>query len=81
MKDRLHELLLYTCTWCMNPILKGGEIFAFGVKSSGEQPINRDHSIINAAPAIRDKRRWTLGMAELLQSLKNFQASFRLILC
>lgn len=35
MMDRMHDLLLHTCTWCMNPIPKDGDIFAFGVKSSG----------------------------------------------
>jgi hypothetical protein len=37
----------------------------------GHQPIDRQDGSIDAAPAIRDQRGWTIGMSALLQGLKD----------
>jgi hypothetical protein len=36
MDDQLRERLLHICTWCMKPIPKGEELFAYGVKANNK---------------------------------------------
>lgn len=56
MMDRMHELLLHTCTWCMKPIPKDGDIFAFGVKSSGNIDLSeKEGEFVSLDLALKDK--------------------------
>lgn len=56
MNDQLRDQLLHTCTWCMKPIPKGGELFAFGVKASEKIDLSeKEGEFVSLHLALKDK--------------------------
>jgi len=56
MDNQLREQLLHICTWCLNPIPEGEELFAFGVKAS--EAINlteKEGEFVSLKLALKDK--------------------------
>jgi MinD superfamily P-loop ATPase len=56
MDNHLLEQLLHTCTWCLNSIPKGDELFAFGVKASKAVDLTeKEGEFISLKLALKDK--------------------------
>jgi len=56
MNNQLRENLFHTCTWCLNTIPEGEELFAFGVKASEAIDLTeKEGEFVSLTLALKDK--------------------------
>jgi hypothetical protein len=56
MDHQLREKLMHTCTWCLNNIPEGDDLFAFGVKASQAIDLTeKQGEFVSLKLALKDK--------------------------